>query len=390
MIAIDDIQAALSDTDCDGWLLYDFHGLNPIAQQVIGVRGIVTRRWFLYIPRQGRPVGIVHRMEEPSFDGYPATWRTYGSWKELDAALQTVLSGVRRVAMEYSPDNAIPYVARVDAGTVEKIRATGTEVVSSADLVARLLACWTSAQIDLHRRAAAELIAIKDAAFALIAQRVTDRKRITEFDIVLFIREAFDRRGMETSDGPICAVGPNAGIPHYEPTESRAEEIGAEQLVLLDLWAKCRQPDAVYADITWVGYTARTIPAEITTVFDVVARARDRALAFINETIDSRGHVMGWEVDRAVRGVIAEAGYGEFFVHRTGHSLGTEVHGIGPHIDDLETQDRRRLRSGMAFSIEPGIYLPDFGIRLEIDCLMENDRAVATTLPLQTEVTPLV
>jgi Xaa-Pro aminopeptidase len=282
-------------------------------------------------------------------------------------------------------------VARVDAGTIEKIRALGVEVVSSADLVAGILARWSSTQVDLHRRAAAALLEIKEKAFALIAEHIRARKLLSEYDVVRFIRGEFASRDMvNDGEGPICAVGANAGNPHYEPEPTGSAAVGPEQLVLLDLWAKLNAPEAVYADITWTGYTGKTVPPEVVAVFDVVARARDRAVAFIGERMAGGHPVHGFEVDDVARSVIATAGYGDQFIHRTGHSLGASVHDVGPNIDNLETQDRRRLQEGMAFTIEPGIYLPAFGIRSEINVLIEQKRPVVTTLPLQTEVVPLL
>ncbi|MEW5700629.1 MAG: M24 family metallopeptidase [Candidatus Zixiibacteriota bacterium] len=385
-----EIQALLAQTDLDGWLLYDAHGLNPIARQVVGLKRMVTRRWFVFIPREGEPEAVIHIMEQPAFADLRAHRHTYLSWQELDQALRRIVRG-RRVAMEYSPDNAIPYVARVDAGTIEKVRALGVDIVSSADLVATMLACWSPAKIALHRRAADALIEIKDAAFRLITDQISAHRTLHEYDVVQFIREEFARRGMiNDGEGPICAVDANAGDPHYEPGPQGSASIGPDQLVLLDLWAKHDTPDGVYADITWTGYTGRTIPARIDSVFQVVARSRDRGVEFLAKKMEGGSTVCGYEVDEAVRTVIVEAGYGDRFIHRTGHSLGANVHDVGPNIDNLETQDRRRLQDGVAFTIEPGIYLPEFGIRSEINVLIERGRPVVTTLPLQRAVTPLL
>jgi Xaa-Pro aminopeptidase len=385
------IQAALREEGLDGWLLYDAHGLNPIARQIVGIAGVVTRRWFALIPADGEPRFLFHRIESLAFDPMPGVKKVYRTWQELDEGIDWILQGCRRVAMEYSPDNALPDVARVDAATIDKIRARKAEVVSSADLIAQFLATWTAAQIESHNRAAKALIEIKDQAFALIARKVRERSSLTEHDVTAYIREEFARRGMVNHDeGPICAVDTNAGNPHYEPTAQKCAAIGPNQLVLLDLWAKFDEPDAVYADITWTGYTGAAIPIEIAKVFSIVAQGRDRAVAFANEAFARGDVVHGFEVDRAVRKIITDAGYGDFFIHRTGHSLGRTVHDVGPNIDDLETQDRRRLQDGVAFTVEPGIYLPHFGIRSEINVLIRNRRAIVTTLPLQTEVVCLV
>lgn len=385
------IQQALRDEGLDGWLLYDAHGLNPIARQIAGIVGVVTRRWFVLIPAQGPVRVLYHRIESLSFEGMAAEKRVYRTWQELDAGIDWATQGCHRVAMEYSPDNAIPYVARVDAATVEKIRARRIEVVSSADLVARFLAAWTPSQFESHRRAVTAVLEIKDLAFDLVRRKVRERASLTEHEVAEFIRGEFARRGMvNDGEGPICAVDANAGNPHYEPTAGKSAKVGPNQLVLLDIWAKFDTPDAVYADITWTGYTGAQVPDEIAKVFGIVARGRDRAVEFANEKLARGETVHGYEVDRAVRTVIEQAGYGEQFIHRTGHSLGRAVHDVGPNIDDLETQDRRRLQENVAFTVEPGIYLPHFGIRSEINVVVQNRRAVVTTLPLQTEVLPLV
>ncbi len=386
-----DIQAALREEGLDGWLLYDAHGLNPLAHQIAGIKGVVTRRWFAMIPAQGQARFLFHRIENLSFDPMQGEKKVYRTWQELDAGIDWVLAGCKLVAMEYSPDNAIPYVARVDAATIEKVRARGVEVASSADLVARFLAAWTPSQVETHHRAAAALLEIKDLAFRLISDKVRRGSSLTEFQVAEFIRAEFTKRNMvNDNEGPICAVDANAGNPHYDPTAEKCATIGENQLVLLDLWAKFDEPDAVYADITWTGYTGSSVPDEIRKVFSIVAAGRDRAIVVANEAFLRGETVHGFDLDRATRKVIEDAGYGDYFIHRTGHSLGRLVHDIGPNIDDLETQDRRRLQEGVAFTIEPGIYLPHFGIRSEINVLIQGNRAVVTTLPLQTEVVCLL
>ena len=385
------IQSTLRDEGLDGWLLYDAHGLNPLAHQIAGIQGVVTRRWFALIPASGQPRFLFHRIENLSFEPMPGEKRVYRTWQGLDEGIDWVLSGCKRVAMEYSPDNAIPYVARVDAATIEKVRARKVEVVSSADLIARFLATWTPAQVETHHRAAKALLEIKDLAFTFISEKVRSRSPLNEFQVAEFIRGEFARRGMYNhNEGPICAVDANAGNPHYDPTAEKCASVGPNQLVLLDLWAKFDEPDAVYADITWTGYTGTTVPDEIRKVFSIVAAGRDRAVAFANDAFARGETVHGFDLDRATRKVITDAGYGDYFIHRTGHSIGRQVHDVGPNIDDLETQDRRKLQEGVAFTIEPGIYLPHFGIRSEINVIIQNHRAVVTTLPLQTEVVCLV
>ena len=388
-VPIDTIQTALANENLDGWLLYDFHGSNSIAKEIVEPQGIVTRRWFGWIPRQGEPVFIHHKIEKAPFVNMPGKKVDYLPWQHLDEVLKTTLQGARRIAMEYSPNCAIPYVAKVDAGMIEKLRAWNLEIVSSADLIAQFLAPWTAEQVTMHKRAHDGIAAIRDAAFELVSKSVRDGKSLNEFQVMQFILDEFEKRGLETLDGPICAVGPNAGAPHYEPTAAASAPIGKEQVVLLDIWAKEKKENAVYADITWVGYTGKTVPAKVQEVFEIVARARDEAIAYANKQLEAGKIVHGYEIDDAARRVITDAGYGEFFIHRTGHSIGTDVHGVGPNIDNLETQDQRRLQEGMCFSIEPGIYLPEFGIRLEVDVMIQDGRAVVTTLPLQTNMVML-
>lgn len=389
-IPLPDIQAALAAENLDGWLLYDFHGSNPIARELAVLEGFVSRRWFCWLPREGQMTVIHHTMERAPFDHLTGNHRHYLGWPELDEILRDTLGGAQRIAMEYSPDNAIPYVARVDAGTIDKIRGWGKEVVTSADLVGQFLARCTRNQIAGHRRAATALIQIKNEAFDLIASAVRDERLLTEYDVVEYVRSQFEARGMMTDDGPICAVDAHAGSPHYEPHEGRSAQIKANQLVLLDIWAKETTANSIYGDITWTAYTGSTVPAKMNEVFQIVRAARDRAATFLNGQFAGGIRPKGCDVDDAVRKVIVDAGYGEYFIHRTGHSIGTEVHGAGTCIDNLETNDQRRLLDGMIFSIEPGIYLPEFGIRSEIDVLIESSHAVVTTLPLQTEITPLL
>lgn len=387
MRRIEEIQGALRQAGVDGWLLYDAHGLNPIARQIVDLHGVVTRRFFVLVPAHGPVRSLYHRIETLGFAHLVGEHRQFRTWQELDSGLDWVLDGCRRVAMEYSPDNAIPYVARVDAATIEKVRARGVEVVSSADLIARFLATWSPEQLQTHMEAARGLLEIKDLTFDLIRVKTNAGETLTEYDVVLFIREEFSQRGLTNGgEGPICAVDGNAGNPHYEPTEKTHASIGRNQLVLLDLWAKLDQPNAVYGDITWVGYTGSAPPQQMADVFHVAAKGRDRAIAFLEESFERGTAVHGYEVDREVRRVITEAGFGAQFIHRTGHSIGRSVHDVGPNIDDLETQDRRLLQEGVAFTIEPGIYLPEYGVRTEINILIKDNRPVVTTLPLQKEL----
>jgi Xaa-Pro aminopeptidase len=333
---------------------------------------------------------LAHNIEKSKFGHVPGKLIPFSSYKLLEQSVASMLTGAHKIAMEYSPKGRLPYVGLVDAGTIEFVRGLGHEIVSSADLVANFQARLTVEQMASHRIAARNLIEIKNKAFGLVRESLTAGRKVNEWDVCKYMLELFEKYDMETDAGPNCSVGANAGNPHYEPTAENCAAVGANQLVLLDLWAKFDEEDAVYADITWTGYTGASIPAEIAKVFAIVAAGRDRAISFANERFAQGETVHGFEVDRAVRKVITDAGYGEFFIHRTGHSLGRAVHDVGPNIDDLETQDRRRLQESIAFTVEPGIYLPHFGIRSEINVLVQNNRAVVTTLPLQTEVACLV
>jgi len=376
------IQHALTDDNLDGWLLYDFHGSNPIAQRLAGLTGRhTTRRWFYFIPRAGTPRRLVHAIESAVLDGQPGETHRYAGRQQLTAGLAEILGGARRIAMEYSPNCAIPYVSRVDAGTIELVRTCGVEVLSSGDLVGRFEAAWDEAAIATHRRASEALHRIKDQAFVFIAARRTAAVPVRELEVQARMVEWFADEGLITDAAPIVAAQEHSGDPHYGPTPETSRVIEPGNLVLLDLWGKLQQPDAVYADITWTGVTG-TPTAEMERVFRVVAAARDAALVRVQNAVGAGQTVRGWQVDRAARDVIDAAGYGDRFVHRTGHSLGTNVHGNGVHMDDYETHDDRRLMAGCGFTIEPGVYLSTFGIRSEINVVVAGADTRATG-PLQ-------
>jgi Xaa-Pro aminopeptidase len=376
------IQRALAEDGLDGWLLYDFHGSNPIAVSLTGTAGRhVTRRWYYFIPRTGAPAKLVHAIEAGVLTALPGTTRTYAAGTELESGLQALLAGARTVAMEYSPRCAIPYIGRVDAGTVELVRACGTEVVSSGDLVGRFEAAWSEAAIATHHAASNALYRVKDRAFMLVAAELAAGRTIAEIDLQHAMMRWFGEEGLITDSPPIVSVNGHAGDPHYAPTPDTSVPIGRGDLLLLDLWGKLDQPGSVYADITWTGLYGDP-PAEVTRVFGIVAAARDAALLAVQRAIEAGRGIRGWEVDRAARDVIAAAGYGDRFVHRTGHSLGEDVHGNGVHMDDFETHDDRRLLPGTGFTIEPGIYTADFGIRSEINVVV-SDTAAEPTGPSQ-------
>ena len=384
------IQQALSEDGLDGWLLYDFHGSNPIARKIASLSDtakLTTRRWYYLVPASGEPRALVHRIERSTLAHLPGERRIYSGRAELEAGLAELVQGMRRVAMEYSPACAIPYLSRVDAGTVERIRSLGAEVVSSGDLAQRFEAVWDPAALETHRAASQHLYAIKDRTFELIRNRVAGGT-LTEYEVQQKMVEWFREAGLVTDCPPVVAAQESSGNPHYLPTEADHRPIRPGQVVLLDLWGKLDRPGAVYADITWVGFTGPAVPAEAAAVFGAAREARDAAIALVDERVSARRPIGGWEVDRAARNVIGAAGYGDRFVHRTGHSLGEEVHGNGVHMDDYETHDDRRLIAGTGFTIEPGIYLDDFGVRTEINMHVGSAGATVTG-PLQTEIVPL-
>ena len=390
MKRLSEIQATLDSEGLDGWLLYDFRGLNPIASRVAGIPSgqMLTRRWACYVPVGGTPRWLVHSIEAGGFGDLAPGALTYVSWVEWREGLRELVGGARRVAMEVSPGAAIPTVSRVDAGTVELVRSLGLEVISSADLVQIAEAVWSAAQLDSHRRACKHLLEVKDAAFEHVRERLSRGLAATETGVQAFMAEQLAQRGLEADHPPIVAVNAHAADPHFAPRYDSDTEIRPGDLLLLDLWGREQDPEAIYGDITWVAFAGSRVPERIASVFGIVRAARDAAVAFARSRIRAGQPVCGYEVDQAARDVIADAGLGACFIHRTGHSIGTSEHGNGVNLDNLETQDRRRLIPGVGFSVEPGVYLPaeGFGIRLEIDCYVAASDLEVTTLPLQDEM----
>lgn len=387
------VQAALQADGLDGWLLYDFRGLNPIAADVtaVGKQGghLATRRWYYLIPATGAPRGLVHKIEKNSLAHLPGSTAQYAGRDQLEAGLRTLLAGVKRVAMEYSPGCAIPYVSRIDAGTVELVRQSGPEVVSSGDLIQRFSAVWDGAAIAGHRLASDKLHDVKDRAFEAVARRLRDRVRTTEYDIQQLMAGWFRDLGLVADSDPNVSAAANAGNPHYLPTASDHKPIQANQILLLDLWGKLATPGAVYADITWIGYTGAAVPERYARAFAAICGARDAGIRLVQDAARAGREVRGFEVDRAASAVLREAGYADNILHRTGHSLGETVHGNGVNMDDYETHDDRRLLPGTGFTIEPGVYFDDFGVRTEINMVVAP-RDAAVTGPLQTEILALV
>ncbi len=379
---ISDIQEILRKEKIDGWLLYNFRGSNVFATRILALPPHImcTRRYFYFIPKKGSPRKLVHRIEEWNLDTLPGDKTVYLSWKSLGEGLKKTLKGAKTVAMEYSPRCAIPYVSTVDAGAVELVKSAGIKVVTSANLVQYFEARWTEEQLKDNLEAARELGKTAQEAFRFIRQRISSSAPITEYDVQQFMLSEFKKRGIKTEDAPNCSVNANAANPHYEPTKEVNSPLKKEDLVLLDLWAKKDKPHSVYADITWMGFIGSTVPNEYEKIFQIVRGGRDAALNFVRDSFGKGKQICGYKVDDAARRYIAAKGYGDEFIHRTGHSIGEEIHGNGANMDNLETHDERRIIPQTSFSIEPGIYLRDkFGVRSEIDVYVSKDNEVIVT-----------
>jgi Xaa-Pro dipeptidase len=373
------IQSALRERNIDAWLFYDHHHRDPIGYRVLGLPPglMVTRRWFYLIPAEGEPQKLVHKIEAGHLDTLPGQKRQYAGWQELFDNLKAMLANCRDIAMQYSPNNVVFLISLVDGGTLELIRGLGKNVVSSGDLVALFEATWTEAQIASHFAARDAVDKITASAFQEIGHRVRNGGT-HEHEIQQWFLEAFQRERLITQDAPVVAVNRNSGNPHYEPRAETSAPIREGDCVLLDVWAKKNTPDAVYYDITWMGFVGKAPAGQVQKIFEIVRDARDIGVKTVQDSIAADKALAGWEVDRAVREHIKSAGLGEFFIHRTGHSIGTEVHGVGANMDDLETHDERRIVNHSCFSIEPGIYLPEFGVRSEVNVLVRPHAAEVT------------
>ncbi|HEX9607722.1 MAG TPA: Xaa-Pro peptidase family protein [Gemmatimonadaceae bacterium] len=380
------LQSALDRAGLDGWLLYDFHGLNPVAVGMLELPGMTTRRFFVYIPRQGEPVAITHAIEQGPWAGWPAKWRKekYSSWRLLESLLAGVVKG-KRIAMEYSPGDAVPYLDRVPAGVLEMVRSAGATVVSSADLVSMFYAVWSDEQRASHERAARAVATIGQQAIRLAGSRADSASPLTEYALQSWIRERFEAGGLETDHGPIVAIGPNAANPHYEPAAEKSATINRGDILLVDLWA--REKNGVFADQTWMGSLGPPSDRD-KTIWLAVRDGRDAAISLLQQRISAREPVRGGEVDDAARAVITKRGYGDFFIHRTGHSIDPrDLHGSGPHIDNLETREERALIPGVGFSIEPGIYLAgEVGMRSEVNGFIGADKVLITPSDYQKDL----
>lgn len=374
------IQAELRKQKLDGWLFFDHHGRDPLAYRILGLGPAhhVTRRWYYLIPAQGEPRGLVHRIEAGKLDKLPGEKLKYAGWQEHTAALAMLLHGINRVAMQYSPLCQIPYIALVDAGTVELVRSTGCEVVTSADLVQSFEATVTQEVLDGHLEAGKRVDSVRVEAFQLIAERTANYTELSEFEVADFIRSRFADLGLLTENTPTVAVNANSGNPHYEPLSGSSARIHKGDFVLLDMWARMDRGDAIYYDITWTGYCGTEIPESMQRVFEVVRDGRDAAISLVRNAIETKEQLQGFQVDDAARNYITGQGFGQRFIHRTGHSIGQEVHGNGANMDNFEVHDVRNLIPWTCFSIEPGIYLDDFGIRSEINMFLTDTEAMVT------------
>jgi len=387
---LNEIQADLRGAKIDGWLFFDFRGRDPIAHRILDLpHAMRTRRWFYFVPAKGTPQKLVHKIETESLITLPGDTLYYSGQDELHKNLKKLLKRAKNVAMQYSPKNAIPYVAMVDAGTVELVRSCGAKVVTSADLVQKYEACWTTTQLQSHLEAGKAVDRIVRDAFARAAKAVRERKPLTEVALQQWILAEFEKADMTTDEGPDVAVNAHASDPHYAPSTERPTEIKEGDLLLLDVWGKLKLPGSVYYDVAWVGYLGAKVPEKYAKVFRVLVEARDKAVALIQSSVAAGKPLQGWQVDKAARTVVEKAGYGKYFIHRTGHSIGQTVHGNGVNMDGLETHDSRHLIPRTCNSVEPGIYMPEFGMRSEVNVYI-GGREARVTGAVQGEILALL
>ena len=390
---LEKIQSFLKQMNLDAWLLYDFRKSNEIAQNILDIpkESHLTRRFYYFIPKDGTPVKIVNAIEAFHLDHLPGLQLKYSSHASLSNHLKETLKGVKKIAMEYSHLNAIPYVSKVDAGTLEQVKSYGVEIVTSGDLISLFDAVWSEEQYIENVPVANRLTEIAHEAFSFIKEKTLAGISLTEFDVQQFIDEKIAEAGYETEPPIIVGVNENSGNPHYAPDENNHNEIKRGDFVLIDLWAKQKKANGVWADITWTGYMGDSVPEKYVKIFKIVAEARDTAFNLVASRFKDKKEIRGYEVDDASREIITKAGYGDYFFHRTGHSITTDLHGSGAHMDDYETKDERLLLPSTSFSIEPGIYLPEFGVRTEIDVFIKpNGEVIATGGERQREVIPIL
>jgi Xaa-Pro dipeptidase len=381
---LDAIQSALRDAGHDGWLFYDHHHRDPIGERILSLdpKAHITRRWYYYVPATGEPRKLVHRIEQGRLDTLPGSKGLYSSWQELAAGLKAMLQGARRIAMQYSPDNAIMYVSMADAGTIEFLRSLGKQIESSADLVSQFEAVLSEAQIASHAVAQQAIDEILEECWKEIGRRLrpaTGRHgKVTEFDMVQWLSEGMRRSNLVWENGPNVSVNANCSDSHYEPTAEHTADIKEGDFLLIDIWGRLDNADAIFYDITWTGVVGREPTEREQHVFEIVRNARDAAIATVEKAFAEGRSICGFEADDAARSVIRSAGFGDSFTHRTGHNIAHEIHGPGAHLDNLETHDIRRILPNTCFSVEPGIYLPEFGVRSEIDMLTTPNKAWVT------------
>jgi Xaa-Pro dipeptidase len=385
------IQAELRANKLDGWLFYDHHHRDPIAGHILGLddHAMVTRRWYYFIPAKGEPRKLSHRIEQGTLESLPGKKLIYSGWQELHKNLKKLLSGATKIAMEYSPENNIPYIGLVDAGTIELLRKMKKKIASSADLVQIFEAAWSQEQWQSHQHAGKVIDRVTADAFQRAAEFVRQGKALTELDLQRWVMEQFAASEIVSADPVLVAVQPNNGNPHYAPEPGKAAPIRAGDLLLLDMFGKSTRSGSVYYDISWMGYLGAKVPENYAKAFRTVRQARDAAIHFIQDAFAGGRTIHGWEVDKAARDVVKKAGYGQYFVHRTGHSIGQEVHGNGANMDGLETRDDRKLVPHTCFSIEPGIYMPDFGLRTEVNIYIGDD-GPRVTGKIQQDILPLL
>jgi Xaa-Pro aminopeptidase len=387
---LNQIQSTLRESGLDGWLFYDHHRRDPIAYRILKINPpMCTRRWYYLIPAEGVPAKLIHRVERGNLAGLPGAEIQYSSWEEQHGGLKKILEGKKRIAMQYSPLNDIPYVGLVDAGTIELVKSFGVEVVSSADLVQLFEARWSEDALASHLQAGKVVHAAVRAGFAAIREAVSSGNGITEYDVHQAMLRVFEGGGVVTDEGPVAAVNRNTANPHYMPTRDRSLPVGVNDFVLLDVWGKMDKPGSVYFDITWTCFVGVEVPRRYAEVFETVRQARDAAVDFVQAAMQSGRTIYGYEVDDVARGIINRRGYGHCFVHRTGHSIGEDVHANGANIDNFETRDTRQIIPRTCFSIEPGIYLPEFGVRSEVNVFVEESSARVTG-EIQQAIVPIL
>jgi Xaa-Pro dipeptidase len=375
-----EIQAALREEGLDGWLFFDHHRRDPLAYRVLKFtpHSILSRRWYYFVPAEGEPRGLVHKIEAQTLSELPGKMSGYAGWNEMVDGIRALVGPSKRIAMQYSPNCAVPYVAMVDAGTIELIRGLGVEIATSANLVQYFEARWSKEQLEGHLEAGRRVDRVRREAFERIGAALRASQQVTEWDIQQFIANRFREEGLFADHGPDVAANANASNPHYEPQLHSSSTIKQGDVVLIDMWAKLDQADAVYYDITWMGFCGQQPPSAMERVFNVVKEARDRAIRCAEDAVASKRELRGYEVDDAARNFIRDQGFAEYFFHRTGHSIGTDVHGTGANMDNLETHDERKVIPGTCFSVEPGIYLPEFGVRSEVNVFIDEVSARVT------------